>query len=244
MMDSNSTPIVLRDTEPHFAADRSLQEMAESGPFRASGFLLGHVSGHFVRISQSNMGTERRTAVAAGDSSRHFSRQSVARGQSPTSGIPTVSRQKCRDIRSEGCSKRGSRHESRHCVAIQEWRSLRTADRDIGNCVNAASSINPIGMGSIVATAHHYPHQVPSANAPSLPEFGEVNGARWRVRQYFATEILTFDRSTETYVSSHNPAVTEDQLEQLTIQLHGIRRNIEHRKPKIEHRKEEKITTR
>ena len=35
--------------------------------------------------------------------------------------------------------------------------------------------------------------------------------------------------------------ITEDRLEQLVIQWHGIRRNIEHRTPSIEHRMEENL---
>ena len=68
------------------------------------------LSEHFVRISQSIMGTDRRPAVAAADSLRHFSRQSVARANEWLCGIPTVSRQKCRDSAVAGVSRQISRH--------------------------------------------------------------------------------------------------------------------------------------
>jgi len=58
-------------------SERAVRDAVDAEKIKLTS-LSGHLSGHFVRISQSIMGTERRPAVAAGDSSRHESRHGVA----------------------------------------------------------------------------------------------------------------------------------------------------------------------
>ena len=57
----------------------------------------GHFPGHFVRLARSMKRAGRLPTRAAVDSSRHFSRQSVASANKWLCGIPTIVPTKCRD---------------------------------------------------------------------------------------------------------------------------------------------------
>jgi len=90
-------------------SERAVCDVVDAGKIKLTS-LPGHVSGHFVPISQRIVGTERRPAVVAGDSSRHFSRRSVARDNQWLCRIPTIIPTNCRDSAIASESRQTSRH--------------------------------------------------------------------------------------------------------------------------------------
>ena len=104
---------------PLLGANRLRPGMVEAAICGPAWFLPGQLSGHFVRIAGDDMRPERRPAVTAGQVSRHFSRQRVARAADEwRPEIPTIIPTKCRDSGVHGLAGGESHQISRHFGGI------------------------------------------------------------------------------------------------------------------------------